>query len=107
MIKSQASQYALIFLTVCAAFVALKLAEQVLALIVLGLVIGVVLAPFSDLLERMRLPQAVSGLVTILIGERRPFAETTLTARSHEVDQKELVGLLDELDQEAAKADPA
>jgi len=67
MLKPQVSQFALVFLAVCAAFVGMKLAEQVLAPIVLGLVIGIVFAPFSDLLERIGLPQAISGLVTILI----------------------------------------
>ena len=54
-----------VVLAVIASFVALRLGRDVFAPMLLGLVIGVVLAPISDLLGRIGMPRVGSTVVTI------------------------------------------
>lgn len=50
------------------AFVALKLAESVFAPLLLALVLGIVLSPVTDTLERTGLPKALGALLTLGVG---------------------------------------
>ena len=58
----------LVILAVFTVFVALRLAQNVFAPLLLGLVIGVVLAPVSDMLHRLGLPRVGSTVLTIAVG---------------------------------------
>ncbi|MGB8813900.1 MAG: AI-2E family transporter [Paracoccaceae bacterium] len=62
------ARWAMICLAVIAVFVALKLAEGVFAPLALALVIGIILSPVSDFLDRKGVPRQISALTTLVLG---------------------------------------
>ena len=66
--RDRIQRASLVVLAAIAAFVALRLGRDVFAPMLLGLVIGVVLAPISDLLSRIGLPRVLSTVLTIFVG---------------------------------------
>jgi predicted PurR-regulated permease PerM len=62
-----AARWAIILLAVIAGFAALKLAADVFAPLVLGLVIGVVLSPISHFIERRGAPSWLSALAVMSV----------------------------------------
>ncbi|WP_136683229.1 AI-2E family transporter [Falsirhodobacter xinxiangensis] len=60
-------RYSLIFLGVFALFAALRIAEGILAPLVLALVAGVVLSPLSDLVERWGMRPVVGALTCLFV----------------------------------------